>query len=365
MVSGGQVENCLWNSSKKDHSTIRKRREMMMSTMKRCLLCAVVLVFFTGSALAGPIVLKFATFEPPKSFAQTMVWNPAWDALNKEGEGIIKVETYAGGTLGRNPTKQLKLVKDGVADMAFLLQGYTPGVFPNDEVLEVPLVAENALEANLAIWRMYKKGLLVGYDDVHPVFLGSAQQYGIHSNFLVKRPSDLKGVKLRAVGKMQHHIAAACGYTPVGMPVPKIAESISRGLIKGTLNEWNGVRTFKIGDVAKYHMMVPLGTISFGIMMNKAKYESLPPKAKAIFDKHTGLVLAKKWGAAMDKSLDAYHKKMMADPGRHVYTPKGNELKEWHDVLGKATQAWLKDSPNHPKLLAAFKEELKQIRAGK
>lgn len=69
---------------------------MMMSMMKKCLFCVAVLAFFTGSAIAEPIVLKYATFEPPQSFAQTTVWNPAWDALNKEGEGIIKVETYAG-----------------------------------------------------------------------------------------------------------------------------------------------------------------------------------------------------------------------------------------------------------------------------
>jgi hypothetical protein len=67
----------------------------------------------------------------------------------------------------------------------------------------------------------------------------------------------------------------------------------------------------------------------------------------------------------MDKSLNEYHKKMEAEAGRHVYTPKGSELQEWRDALGKATQAWLKDAPNHPKLLNAYKEELKLIRAGK
>ena len=72
---------------------------MMMSAMKKMFLCAVVLALFAGTAWAGPVVLKYATFEPPKSFAQTVIWNPIWDALNKEGDIWISANLSGNGEL--------------------------------------------------------------------------------------------------------------------------------------------------------------------------------------------------------------------------------------------------------------------------
>jgi hypothetical protein len=51
----------------------------------------------------------------------------------------------------------------------------------------------------------------------------------------------------------------------------QIAEALRRALIKATLNEWNAVRTFRIEDVVPYHCLVPLGTISFLVALNKQK----------------------------------------------------------------------------------------------
>ena len=336
-----------------------------MTVMKRVFMVAVMLALLTGTAWAGPVVLKFNTFEPPKGFVLSKILMPFIEKVNKEGEGIIKIDVFAGGALGRNPLKQLKLVKDGVVDIAWIIQSYTPSVFVNDSVLEVPFLAENSMEVSLAFWQMYKKGMLVGYDDIHPLFIGGAQQYNIHTSYPVKGPADLKGVKIRAIGKMQHYFAEALGFTPIGMPVTKIAESISRGLIKGTLNEWNGARTFKIDGVTKYHYMVPLGTVGFLVAMNKAKYEGLSAKAKAILDKHFGLPVVRYWGEVMDEDLGKYHQKILKDPKHHVYTPTGAQMEEWKATLKPAVDSWLRDNPKGAQLLKAFKDELAKVRAGK
>lgn len=336
-----------------------------MKNVKKLVWVTIVTMFLSGTTWAGPIVLKFNTFEPPQGFVISKILMPFFEKVNKEGEGIIKIDVFTGGALGRNPLKDLKRVKDGVVDIAWIIQGYTPSVFLNDAVLEVPFLAENASEASLAFWQMYKKGMLIGYDDIHPLFIGAAQQYNIHTSFPVRSPADLKGKKLRAMGKMQHYMAEAVGFTPVGMPVTKIAESISRGLIKGTLNEWNGVRTFKIDNVTKYHCMVPMGTVSFLVAMNKSKYEGLPAEAKAILDKHFGLPVVRFWGKKMDEDLEKYQQSILNAPAHKVYTPTGAVLKEWENILKPVSEAWQKDDPKAIQLIETYKQELARVRAGK
>lgn len=320
--------------------------------------CIAILLAFAGTVSAEPVILKYAQFEPSnKAFAMREIWLPWVDKLNKEGEGLFKIEVYVGGTLNRVPPKQLKILRDGVADIAFTLPSYTPGIFEDDSVVEVPFIAENAMEAGLAAYRMLKKGMLKNYDIIVPLMLSAGQQYAIHSTFPIKRPGDLKGKKIRATGKMQHYMAQELGAAPVGMPVTKIAESMSRGLIEATTNEWNAVRTFKIEDVARYHCMLPLGTVTFLLAMNKQKFESLPQKAQDIFIRNQEYT-TRLWAGKMDEDLGKHYKKIQADPKHHVYIPTPAEVAEWKKALAPAVDAWMKDDPKRENLLRVYKEEV-------
>ena len=329
--------------------------------MKKLAIIVVLLTVFAGVVYAEPVVLKYATFEPPKAFAIRGIWQPWIDEMNKAGEGLFKIELFAGGTLNRNPVKQLDIVRDGVADIAFVLPSYSPGTFMDDSVAEVPFVAETALQASTALYRLYEKGFLRNYDIIVPLMVATGQQYAVHSTFPVKVPQDLNGKKIRSTGKMQHYMAKAYGAAPVGMPVTKIAESMSRGLIQATTNEWNAVRTFKIDGVAKYHCMLPLGTVSFMLAMNKEKFNSLPPKAQKIFiDKREAT--GRLWASQMDEDLGKHFKKVQKDPKHNVYYPTPAETAEWKKAIGPAVEAWMKDDPKREKLLEAYKEEVARVK---
>ena len=89
---------------------------------------------------------------------------------------LFKIELYAGGTLNRNPTKQLNIVRDGVAEIAFILPSYTPGTFMDDSVLEVPFVGGSALQTTAAFFQLYKKGLLRNYDTIVPLMAAGAHR---------------------------------------------------------------------------------------------------------------------------------------------------------------------------------------------
>ena len=95
----------------------------------------------TGLALATPLIaaqaqepvtLRFATFLPPNGiFTGADGVIARWGkAIERDSDGLVKVEILPGGTLGaagRNPGAQLKLVTDGVTDASFIIPSTTPG----------------------------------------------------------------------------------------------------------------------------------------------------------------------------------------------------------------------------------------------
>ena len=115
-----------------------------MRIPKTLLLVLFVLALSAGLAIAdGPVVLKFASIEPPQSDNNKNVWAPLFDEINKEGEGILKIETFAGGTLGRNPMQQIKILMDGVTDMVQIINAYHPGQLVDDQIIMTPFTANN------------------------------------------------------------------------------------------------------------------------------------------------------------------------------------------------------------------------------
>lgn len=200
-----------------------------------------------------------------------MPWAKDVTAASK---GTIKIDTYPGGTLGRNPRVQVKLVLDGVADIVFFVPSYTPGRFPDNQVMELPGLINNSFESGVAIWRLYKAGLLRGYDKFKVLMLVTTHPYTMHTKSPIKRISDLKGMKVRAGGPVAGAAIRALGAVPVGMPIPTVAQNISKGIIDGTASDWNVLYAFRIVDITRYHYMGLLGTVPIGVIMNKKKWES-------------------------------------------------------------------------------------------
>ena len=88
--------------------------------MKKLLVvCAAMALLAASAVKADPVKLKFAFFTGETERTWTTTIKPFIDAINKEGKGIIEIEAYPNGALGRNMAQQAQMVLDGVADIAF------------------------------------------------------------------------------------------------------------------------------------------------------------------------------------------------------------------------------------------------------
>lgn len=159
------------------------------------------------------------------------VLGPWTKQVNEALKGSLQVKLFPGGTLGRDPVQQYKLVRDRVVDIAYVVTGYTPGDFPDSTIFELPFLVESSLEGSLAHWRMHERGLVRGYDRVKPLGLFSIPPQSIHANFKLTKIDDLKGQKIRSAGPYQSAAIELLGGTPVsGIPVSQAAEALSRGV---------------------------------------------------------------------------------------------------------------------------------------
>jgi TRAP-type C4-dicarboxylate transport system substrate-binding protein len=310
------------------------------------LVAATALVLGTclaGSAFAQePTVLKFASAFPPQSKTNSITVPAFIKAVEEASEGTLKIEHYPGGTLGANPTTQLKLVEDGVVDIAEVVASYTPGRFKELEMFEVPFVFESTREASLTAWALYEKGLLTGFDNLELIGIAEVGPYYLHISEEVKTPDDIAGIKLRAGGAVQGAVVEGLGGVAVGgMPAPQIAENISRGVIGGTLMDMGNLYNFRIADAANYHVInVPLGNVAVMFPMNKAKYDSLPEKAKAALDKVRGEWFTTVLAENLDNQNAETLAKLKEDTKHHLVTFSDDEVKSVSEKLASVKDRW-------------------------
>lgn len=327
---------------------------------------ALSLLLAPACAWSQGIELKFAAFPPPPGALAQDVFTPWVKQVNDELKGSATVRLFAGGTLGRDPVQQFKLVRDRVADIGYVVMGYTPGEFPDSTIFELPFLIENSLEGSLAHWRLYERGLLRGYDKAK--FLGafSIPPQSLHTNFKLARIEDLKGQKIRSAGPYQSATIELLGGTAVsGIPVSGAAEAISRGVVQGALSDWNGMVAFRIGDAAKNHYELPFGTASAGVFMNLDAYNALPPQARAAIDRHSGAALSRLHGVEFDKRYAENLEKTRPMKDHSFVFPSAAEREAIKQRLQPITDRWIQENPEGRKRYDAMTAVLEEIRKGR
>ena len=323
-----------------------------------------------GAALAGisatapqaQTTLRFTSFEPPVAFLTKNVFTPWAERVSAASNGTISIKMFPGGTLGRSPAQQLKLVEDGVADIGFVIPGYTPGRFQEGTVGELPFLVQSSEAGSNAMWKLYEDGLLQGdYQKFKMIAITTTYPNFIVSTEPVLEPTDMQGLKFRAPGPTLLSALESLGSVPVGgITGPTIAESMSRGLIDGTLSQWGAVTTFRIGEVAKHYLEAPLGATALIVVMNLDKYNSLPDDARAAIDAHSGAVFTNMWGIAFDQNVAEAGEKEMARDGITVNKAEGALLERWREAVGSATEDWIAANDNGQAIHDAFKAALSE-----
>ena len=128
--------------------------------------------YFSQSAEAADYKFKFHHFLSANSFWQKQILQPWVDEIERNSNGRISIEIFPSMTLGGRPPELVQQARDGVVDIIWTVNGYTPGMFPRSEVFELPTVFTNDPEpVNLALFDLFESELKPDYAGLEVMFL--------------------------------------------------------------------------------------------------------------------------------------------------------------------------------------------------
>lgn len=323
------------------------------------LIATAALSLSTLAAAQQPIVLKFNSPAPLRSFLHLAAFTPWAEDVTKASEGTLKVDTFYGGTLGNFGVTYDRVV-DGVADIGFIVASFAQGKFRLHEVGALPFESRNSMEASTALWKIYEKGVTASeFSEVRPIGIFVFSNAAIHSKEPIRAVADMKGRKITTGNSVTAKIVITLGGTPVTFRPDELYQVLMRGTADGSLINFSAVRTFKLSEVVKHHVDLPLGGDPALVIMSRKKYDSLPAKAKATIDRYSNLQFSQKLARLADEDWTGAH-----DSVKDRITPiSAQEEDRWRKALAPVAVAWSKEVPNGAKAVAAFRQEVKAFRA--
>jgi TRAP-type C4-dicarboxylate transport system substrate-binding protein len=315
-----------------------------------------------ASAQSEVYTLRASAYLSPLSHTVTKIFQPWIDDVERAAKGRIRFETYWGGGLGRNPYKQFDLVKAGISDITLVQPSYTPGQFPQTQVLELPFLTRNATEASVLGWRLYERGLLSGYDDVKLIGMWTAEPGNLYTRTPIKSYDDIKGMKIRAAGRLEGDFVKRLDAVPESMHPADAVEALRRGTIDGTIQGWVSVNTFQTYRHTSHVITSPLSAVSFGIMMNKDSWNNLPPDLQAILEETGGMKIALRGGRSYDVRVVELAKRLPEEGHLTPVAPDPDEFARMREFLQPVADGWIERTEGGQETFSAAQEILADLR---
>ena len=298
-------------------------------------------------AAAQPITLKLHHLLPAQAPAQTKMLAPWAADVEKAAGGKVKIEIYPAMSLGGTPPQLINQVRDGVVDIVWTVNGYTPSLFPRSEAFELPFVhTNNATATNLAMRDMFLNGAIAeDFKDVKVMFLHVHAGQGIQiAEKEVRKPDDLKGLKMRIPTRTGAWIIEALGAAPAAMPVPALPQALSKKVVDGALIPWEIIPPLKLQDVTKFQIeglnKVRFGTTTFQVSMNKNSWAKLPPDVQKAFDANNGEARWREVGKVWTDSEEGGIALARKAGNKHIQLTEA-ELALFKQKLEPVVQRWI------------------------
>lgn len=317
--------------------------------MNKFLKCGVATAAIFGAlqasnATAADVTVRVNNFLPNGHFINKDGWRWWASQVEKKTEGRVKV-IFSTKALGATP-RAYDMVRDGIADISWGVQGYTPNRFVSAEVIELPFLGPSATAISVAYWRVYKKYFekLGEYKDVHVIAVHSHGPGDlVTSSKPLTKMADLRGLKIRILNKTTGQILGVYGGSPVREPMPKLGQLLAKGVVDGSFATADGIHSFRLGKYIKNWLSFKNGIYnsSFFWVMNKRKWNAISKADQAAINSVSGEAFAKRMGHLWDAS-QVKGVKMMEENGTKITRVEGAQLAEVKKKLAFLEKEWIK-----------------------
>ena len=320
-----------------------------------------------STAVQAQTVLTVSSWLPPTHILSET--QKAWcSELEQKAAGKLRCNILPRAVTA--PPGTFDAVRNGLADLSYTVQGYTPGRFVTTQMAEVPFLGNSSETVSVAFQRAYAKYPAIAAEH-QGVKVIAVFAHGPGIVYNTKRPiakvDDLAGLKFRVGGGMVNEITKALGMNVTLKPAPESYELLSSGVMDGTLFPAESIESFKIDKVVKHATTFPGGlyNTAFVFLMNQATWDKLPADAKKAVDELSGEYAARLFGRGWDK-VDRRGMAFMQAAGVQFTKADAAFVKAVQEKTAAVEDRWataaeakgLKDAR---KVLAEFRAEIKKL----
>ena len=308
---------------------------------------ALALMFAAGSAETQEVSLRLHQFLPPPSTLPKLVLKPWAEEVAKASDGRIRIEHFDAMSLGGRPPDLMDQARDGVVDMAMTVVGYTPGRFPRTEVFELPFMMTDPVATSKAYWEMVESDWQSNeYKDLKVLGAWVHGPGVVHTKDGVSKLEDMRGLTVRGPSRMINDLLSELGAEPVGMPLPAVPEALAKGVVKGTVIPWEVTSAIRLSELVGNHTEFAgdeaLYTITFVLVMNKAKYDALPEDLKAALDAESGAKLSA-FASQIMWDMDAPARDITVKAGNSITLLDEIEVARWKNAAKPVIDRWIEE----------------------
>lgn len=324
----------------------------------------------SATAAFAETTLRYSNWLPATHPFMAEVIQPWIAQVAEATEGRVKVEILP-KVVGTVPT-QFEVVRDGLADMTLIIDGYSAGRFNLSGIVELPFLGNDARAISLAYWRIYKKYLeeFGEYENAVPV-----AKVSVGPMVFASGPGPIDGIdkftglKIRVPTPTSSKIVAALGGAPVNKPVSEMYELISTGVVDGMLSSSETIHSFNIAGSIKNLLIVPggLGGAGISFIVNEETLSELSEEDREAFWSVSGEVFTVKV-AEIYRRLNAIGRQEVLDNGGAVTEASPELIAALQEKLAGVDRAWIEKAKevglaNAEEVLAEFRAEIEKVEA--
>jgi TRAP-type transport system periplasmic protein len=299
-----------------------------------------------GAAADAPIALKLHHSFSAVSGAHVRFLVPWARKVESDSQGRIRVDIFPSMQLGGSPAHLYDQVRDGTADLAWLLPSNTPGRFAKIEVFELPFIpSRRALVNSRALQDYAAANLTDEFGDVRPICFSCRDHGIVHANRTIRSIEDLKGLRLHVPNRLARETVHILGGEGISIPSPQLRMAIAGHVIDGCLDPWDLVPSLRLDNLLKDHTDFAesaLSTATFVLAMNKKNYERLPTELKTVIDANSGQAAAGMAGTMWDLEARAVAD-LVSGRGDPIMLVDAQDIVPWRKATEPVIGLWLKD----------------------
>jgi TRAP-type C4-dicarboxylate transport system substrate-binding protein len=322
-----------------------------------------VAALFGGRPAAAAERLIFTSMSPAGSLNSKLF--RAWAAkVDADSKGTLQIDVRDGGTLA-NYINVYDRVRSNVVQIGWAIHQLLGGRFPRTVVAGLPFQAENSELGSVALWRLYKSGVLgAEYQDVVPLWFVVTPQSAMHFSDKPPTLANLRGIKVAVLGRDPAMLVEGLGGTPISVQTQDFYETLQRGTVGAGMISFAAFPTFKLEEVTKYHVAGTFGASTMMFFMAKSKFDSLPAAAQHALLADGGEAESRAFGRYLDGQDQEVVKSLKASPKHTVATLSPAEMANWHKAAEPVIKAWEKKAPDGAAILAKFQSIYAGVKAG-